>query len=101
MSGLGILFLAVFALTLFGTYIGIRRNLLDIRTAGGLCGVITVSSLFAFGIAQDLSVIHTLVIALAGGFIFTLAVVAMAAFFQANQPPNIDHYLAEEPHRQE
>ena len=95
MSILGIIFLVIFCLVLFGTYIVIRRGLLNLRTAGGLCAVGTVTALIAFGLAEDLQLLHALAVGIVVGLIFSGAVVVMAAFFLANQPPaEMDAYLS-------
>lgn len=90
---LSALFLAIFCITLFAAYIIIRRELLDIRTAGLLCAALSSSALFAFGVVRELQMLHTVAVAVAVGLGFTLVVVAMAAFFKANQPPDADAIL--------
>lgn len=85
MSGLGILFLAIFSVTLFVTYITVRRSFLRPQPAGLLCAAICMAALFAFGMAEDLQVLHALVLGIAIGLVFTSAIIIMAAFFQANQ----------------
>ena len=90
---LSAVFLAIFCIALFAAYIIIRRNLLDIRTAGLLCAALSSSSLFAFGVVRELQMLHTVAVAGVIGLGFTFVVVAMAAFFKANQPPDADAIL--------
>ncbi|MFP4321043.1 MAG: hypothetical protein ACLFTK_01170 [Anaerolineales bacterium] len=95
MSGLGIIFLAVFMLALLGTYIGVRRELLALPVAGLVCAAMTVGALFGFGITQDLELLHSTLMAVFIGLSFTGVILLMAAFFLANQPEELDAYLAD------
>lgn len=94
MSIFGAIFLGLFGLTLFAAYIVIRRNLLNIRSTGLLCAAITSSALFAFGVVEDLQLLHSFVVALVLGLGFSGAVIVMAAFFKNNQAPELEAALA-------
>jgi len=97
MNGLAIFFLLLFCLVLFASYLAIRRSLLTIRTVGGLCAAGASSTLFAFSLAAELGLLHALITGVVVGLIFSGAVVAMAAFFQFNQPGNeLETYLSEQ-----
>ncbi len=87
MNPLAVIFLALFVLILAGSYIIVRRRLLPLRTVAVLCAVSSVSSIIAFGFAQDLQPIHAILAGVVAGILFTSVLMMMAAFFQANQPP--------------
>lgn len=88
MNALSIIFLAVFFLILFITYIIVRRGWLDLTTAGGLCAVVSIFALIGFGLSREpaLGLALAIPVALIIGLIFTGAIIAMAAFFRANAP---------------
>lgn len=94
MSIFGAIFLGLFGLTLFSAYIVIRRDLLNIRSTGLLCAAIASSSLFAFGVVEELQLLHSFVVALVLGLGFSAAVIVMAAFFKNNQAPELEAVLA-------
>jgi uncharacterized membrane protein YfcA len=94
-NAIGAVFLAVFFISLVSIYIIIRRNLLDIKTAGVVSAILNVSTLVAFGltsaeIGDDLAIFGGTVVGLA----FTGAMLTMASFFQKNQPENLAAYDA-------
>lgn len=86
MNIFGIGFLAMFALVQMGSYIGIRRGLLDLRTAGLLCGMGSIGAMIGFSLTQNLAVEYALVTGIGIGAVFTIALMIMASFFQNNQP---------------
>lgn len=92
---IGSIFLAVFFISLVGVYVVIRRNLLDIKTAGMISAILNVTALVAFGltsgeVGDDLAIFGGVVVGLA----FTGAMLTMAAFFQNNQPETLAAYDA-------
>ncbi len=88
MNALSMLFLFIFFLMLFFTYIIVRRGWLDLKTSVGLCAVVSIFSLIGFGLSREpaLAFGHAILAALAVGLIFTGAIVAMASFFRVNEP---------------
>ena len=96
MNAFALIFLALFCVTIFTSYIVIRRGLMRTQVAGSLCAVVSVTCLFAFGIADDLLIPHALITALLIGLLFTGAGVAMATFFRVNQPASLEAYLPED-----
>jgi len=94
-NAIGAIFLAVFFISLVGVYIIIRRNLLDIKTAGLVSAMLNVTTLVAYGltsadIGDDLAIFGGVVVGLA----FTGAMLTMASFFQKNQPEALAAYDA-------
>ncbi|NDJ86847.1 MAG: hypothetical protein GYB66_13270 [Chloroflexi bacterium] len=94
-TAIGFVFLAIFFLTMIGTYIVIRRKLMRMRSVGALAAVINVASLMAYGFTND-EIGDEL--AIIGGFVvglgFTGAMLTMAAFFQNNEPQALAAYDA-------
>jgi hypothetical protein len=86
MNIFGIGFLAMFALVQAASYIGVRRSLLDLRTAAMLCTMGSIGAMVGFGLTQNLGLGYALVVGLAVGIVFTVALMVMASFFQNNQP---------------
>lgn len=88
MTALSILFLLLFFMMLFITYVIIRRSWLDLPTASGLCLVVSIFTLIGFSLSREneVSMMHAGLVAVFGGLIFTGAIVAMASFFRANEP---------------
>jgi len=87
MNVFAIIFLLIFGLIEFGTYIAIRRRLLSVRTAALLCLGGSVTALIAFGLAQESPIEQVIIMGGVAGLVFTGIVVLMAVFFLANQPP--------------
>ncbi len=94
-SGIGILFLAIFFFSLIGFYVAIRQRLLNLAPAAILCSATTIVALILFGLTND-GVDDNL--ALVGGFgvglAFTGMMITMAAFFQNNEPASLAAYDA-------
>ena len=97
MSFFGMVFLLLFGATLFGMYLAIRRGLIETRIAASLGAVISIVALFAYGMAEDLSLGHALISALLVGLIFSGAAAIMATFFKVNEPGALEKYLPDEP----
>lgn len=93
MSAIGIIFLILFCAVIFSSYIIIRRDWMRTQVVGGLCAALSFTSILAFGLAEDLGIVHAVVAALIVSLIFTGAMVAMAVFFAKNQPQDIEAYL--------
>lgn len=94
-NAIGAVFLAIFFISLVGVYVLIRRDLLDIKTAGIVSSILNVTALVAFGltsaeIGDDLAIFGGVVVGLA----FTGAMLTMASFFQKNQPEKLAAYDA-------
>jgi|GEM_PF-2419526 len=96
MSVFGAICLAIFSIILSGSYITIRRGLLPFRSTAIVCASGTITALLGFGVAQELSMEHTLAMAFVVGGMFSGAMLTMAAFFQNNEPDKaeLNQYLA-------
>jgi hypothetical protein len=93
MNALGLFFLMIFSITLIGSYIAIRRRLLSLWAAGLICAAVSFTSLFAYGMTEDLHILHSLAVGIFVGLGFTGLTLVMAAFFLANQPSELEDYL--------
>lgn len=96
---MSVVFLVLFGLTLFASYIIIRREWMRLTVIGGLCAVLTVTSIMLYGLTKEdrLSLGHSVIAGLAVGLGFTGAMLAMAVFFLRNQPDELKAYLPEVP----
>ncbi|KAB2906251.1 MAG: hypothetical protein KJ064_24620 [Anaerolineae bacterium] len=88
MNALSILFLLIFFLILFLTYVIVRRGWLDLTTSAGLCAVMSIFTLIGFGLSREpaLALVHAILAAVVIGLIFTGAIIVMASFFRVNEP---------------
>jgi hypothetical protein len=87
MSGVGYIFLVLFAITLFVMYIAIRRAWASTLRTGGLGAALCLVFAVLFALTRD--TINTVQVIVSGiaGLGFAGVVVAGASFFRANQPP--------------
>jgi len=88
MTAAGVVFLALFAITLATLYLAVRRAwapTLSLALAGG---VLSMAFVMAFAFTNEN--VYTAQAVMAGvvvGLGFTGAVIAIASFFRANEPP--------------
>jgi ABC-type Fe3+-siderophore transport system permease subunit len=86
MQTIGFLFLILFAATLFVMYIAIRRSWGSIRNVGGIGAVVCFVSVLLYSLLnKKTSTAHAIFAGIVVGLGFSAVVVAVAAFFQANQ----------------
>ncbi len=84
---MGLLFLGLFAVTLFVLYIAIRRGWGETLTTGGIGGVLSVLFVILFALTyEDTSVGQAIFAGIVVGVVFTVTVVIIAGFFRTNQP---------------
>ena len=87
MGGAGVIFLVLFAITLFVLYIAIRRAWGNTLTAGGVGAILSVLFVILYALtSQDNSVGQAVFAGLIVGLGFSVGVVIIAVFFRANQP---------------
>lgn len=88
MQAVGVVFLALFAITLATLYIAVRRAWAPARFLLLAGGVLSMAFVMAFAFTNEN--VYTAQAVLAGvvvGFGFAGAAVAIASFFRANEPP--------------
>jgi hypothetical protein len=84
---MGVIFLGLFSVTLFGLYIAIRRGWGDTLIAGGAGAMLSVVFVVLYALVeQDTSVGQALFSGVVVGGGFSAAVVIIATFFRTNQP---------------
>lgn len=91
---LGVLFLAIFVVTLVGAYVVIRMRLMQLMTAGWLAAIINFVTFVAYGLTRTDNLLQIVTSAALVGFGITGAMVVMASFFLKNQPQNLAEYDA-------
>lgn len=88
MADLGYLFLALFALTLVGTYIAVRRGLAPTLYVAGAATILSIILIILYSLTvEDNTTAQALFAGVAGGVVFIGITAALASFFRANQPP--------------
>lgn len=78
-----IIFLILFGVSLFVTYLAIRLKWLRLPNASIISGVINILLLTLYSISQGNSLFQAVTIALALGLLFTLMSVSVGAYFLA------------------
>jgi hypothetical protein len=87
MGGAGVIFLVLFAVTLFVLYIAIRRAWGQTLTVGSVGAILSVLFVILYALtAQDNSAGQAIFAGLVVGLGFSIGVVIIAAFFRTNQP---------------
>jgi hypothetical protein len=84
---MGLVFLGLFAVTLFILYIAVRRGWGETLTMGGIGMVLSVLFVILFALTyEDTSVGQAIFSGIVVGVVFTVTVVIIAGFFRTNQP---------------
>jgi len=84
----GVIFLALFAITLFVLYIAIRRGWGDTLTTGGIGAILSLLWVVLYALLyEETSVAQALFAGVVVGVGFAVFVIIVARFFRANQPP--------------
>lgn len=85
MTGAALFFFVLFALTIFATYIGVRRGWASTGTITlvGAAGSIVTMTLFSRG--QGNNWVQAVVVGFLVGSVFVAAAVAIASFFRSNE----------------
>ena len=78
-----IIFLILFAISLFATYLAVRLSWLRLPNASIISGVINITLLTLYSTSQGNSLFEAVTIALALGLLFTLMSVSAGAYFLA------------------
>jgi thiol:disulfide interchange protein len=87
MGGAGVIFMVLFAVTLFVLYIAIRRAWGNALTVGGVGAILSVLFVILYALtSQNNSVGQAVFAGLVVGLGFSIGVVIIAVFFRANQP---------------
>ncbi len=85
---MGVIFLALFAITLFVLYIAIRRAWGDTLTTGGIGAILSLLWVVLYALLhEETSVAQAIFAGVVVGIGFAVFVVIIARFFRANQPP--------------
>lgn len=85
---MGVIFLALFAITLFALYIAIRRAWGDTLTTGSIGAILSLLWVVLYALLHEGTSVAQAIFA--GGVVgigFAVFVVIIARFFRANQPP--------------
>ncbi len=86
---MGVIFLALFAATLFTLYIAIRRAWGDTLTTGGIGTILSLLWVVLYALLhEETSVAQALFAGVVVGGGFAVFVIIIARFFRANQPPS-------------
>lgn len=86
---MGVIFLALFAVTLFVLYIAIRRGWGDPLTTGGIGAILSLLWVVLYALLyEETSVAQAIFAGVVVGVGFAVFVVIIARFFRANQPPS-------------
>jgi uncharacterized membrane protein len=84
---MGVIFLLLFAVTLFVLYIAVRRSWGDTTTTGAAGVILSVAFIIAFSLLdQKTSTGQAVFSGIVVGIGFPVAVIIIAVFFRANQP---------------
>ncbi len=84
---MGVIFLLMFAATLFALYIAIRRSWGDTMTIGSASTILSIAFIIAFALLdQKTSTGQAVFSGIVVGIGFPVAVIVIALFFRANQP---------------
>jgi ABC-type Fe3+-siderophore transport system permease subunit len=87
MDGAGVIFLALFAVTLFVLYIAIRRAWGPTLTVGSVGAILSMLFVILYALtSQNNSAGQAIFAGLVVGLGFSIGVVIIAAFFRTNQP---------------
>ena len=82
MSGQALIFFVLFALTLVGTYLGVRRGWAPTRAIAALGAVLSILTMVLFSLGQENTLLQALIVGVLLGGVFTAATVAVATFFR-------------------
>ena len=84
----GSLFLVLFAVTLFVTYLAVRRAWTSTVYAGALSAILSMTFVILYAVtAQDTSTAQAVFAGILVGLGFSAATVAIASFFRTNERP--------------
>jgi hypothetical protein len=87
MGGAGVIFLVLFAITLFVLYIAIRRAWGNTLTVGGVGAILSALFVILYALtSQKNSAGQAVFAGLVVGLGFSIGVIIIAVFFRTNQP---------------
>lgn len=84
-SPVGWLLYLLFALILFGMYLSIRRELVPPGLTAGLGIVTSVACMILISLSQGNSALQAVIVGILVGVIFSVAVLAIAWYFQSTE----------------
>ncbi|MBN2305026.1 MAG: hypothetical protein JXQ72_11140 [Anaerolineae bacterium] len=99
---MGVLFLVLFGLTLFGLYIAVRRAWGSTLYTGSIGAILSVLFVVLYALTYEkTSTLQAIFAGIVVGVGFAAAVVIIAVFFRTNQPaPDVRIVSQEEVHRE-
>ncbi|HML22740.1 MAG TPA: hypothetical protein PKD09_13910 [Aggregatilinea sp.] len=105
MAAVGYLFLVLFLITLFVTYLAVRRALGPTLYIGGASIILSIIFIVLYSLlVQENSAAQALFAGIVGGVVFDGIAIALASFFRTNQPladVELASYPAQEPNPNE